>query len=96
MGDANQRSLSAGFAMDSTTLTRTLGLMRKQGWIQVKRGKDKRERRFSLTREGQRELANAQPYWEQAERRLRKEMGDSGWKSMKQAVSRVTEAAIVA
>src|SRR2546429_3890727 len=29
-GEANQKTLSAGFAMDSTTLTRTLGLLLKQ------------------------------------------------------------------
>src|ERR1700757_5533045 len=40
-GEANQKRLSAGFAMDSTTLTRTLGLMRKQGWGRVRRGKDR-------------------------------------------------------
>src|SRR5215475_15221224 len=49
-GEANQKRLSAGFAMDSTTLTRTLGLLLKQGWIRVRRGEDRRERMFSLTR----------------------------------------------
>src|SRR5580692_10363624 len=49
-GEANQKLLSAGFAMDSTTLTRTLGLLRKKEWIQVEPGKDRRERRFRLTR----------------------------------------------
>src|SRR2546426_6222243 len=39
-GEANQKQLSAGFAMDSTTLTRTLGLLRRQGWIRVRRGKE--------------------------------------------------------
>src|ERR1700731_5000056 len=58
-GEANQKRLSAGFAMDSTTLTRTLGLLRKQGWVQVKRGKDRRARLFSLTRKGRRQLATA-------------------------------------
>ena len=77
-GEANQKRLSAGFAMDSTTLTRTLGLLRKQGWVQVKRGKDRRERLFSLTRAGQRQMAEAQPYWESAEHRLRQELGDTG------------------
>ena len=92
MGEANQKSLSAGFAMDSTTLTRTLGLLLKQGWVRVRRGKDRRERRFSLTETGKRQLAEAQPYWESAEKRLRRKLGDAGWKSMKDAVSRVTEA----
>ena len=92
VGEANQKRLSAGFAMDSTTLTRTLGLLRKQGWVRARRGKDRRERLFSLTGKGQRQMAMAQPHWEQAERRLRKELGDAGWKNMKEMVSRGTEA----
>ena len=93
-GEANQKRLSAGFAMDSTTLTRTLGLMLKQGWIRTRRGKDKRERLFSLTRAGRRQLATAQPFWEAAQQRLRKDLGDAGWTSMKQAVAQMTEAAL--
>ncbi len=92
VGEANQKRLSAGFAMDSTTLTRTLGLLRRQGWVRVRHGKDRRERLFHLTRAGQRQMAEAQPHWERAERRLRQELGDAGWKSMKQTVSRMTEA----
>ena len=91
--EANQKTLSAGFAMDSTTLTRTLGLMLKQGWVRVRRGKDRRERLFSLTGAGKRQLAQTQPYWESAEQRLRRKLGDAGWKSMKEAISRVTEGA---
>jgi len=33
VGEANQKRLSAGFAMDSTTLTRTLRLLLKRGWV---------------------------------------------------------------
>jgi DNA-binding MarR family transcriptional regulator len=95
-GEANQKRLSAGFAMDSTTLTRTLGLLRRQGWVQVKRGRDRRERLFSLTRAGKRQMAEAQPYWELAEQRLREELGDAGWKRMKDTVLRITEAAMAA
>jgi DNA-binding MarR family transcriptional regulator len=93
VGEANQKRLSAGFVMDSTTLTRTLSLLVKAGWVQVKRGKDRRERLFSLTRAGKRQLAEAQPYWESAEQRLRRTLGDAGWKSMKESVSRSTKAA---
>jgi DNA-binding MarR family transcriptional regulator len=94
--EANQKQLSAGFAMDSTTLTRTLAPLLRQGWIRVRRGKDRRERLFRLTQAGKRQLAEAQPYWERAEQRLRRELGDAGWKSMKQTVSRITEAAVTA
>jgi DNA-binding MarR family transcriptional regulator len=96
VGEANQKRLSAGFAMDSTTLTRTLALMRKQGWVRVKAGKDRRERLFSLTGAGRRQMVMAQPYWEQAERRLRTELGDAGWKYMKETVLPMTEAAMQA
>jgi DNA-binding MarR family transcriptional regulator len=95
-GEINQKRLSAGFAMDSTTLTRTLDPLLKKGWVQVKRGKDRRERLFTLTRAGERQLVEAQPYWEMAEQRLRRELGDAGWKQMKASVSRMTEAAIKA
>jgi DNA-binding MarR family transcriptional regulator len=93
VGEANQKRLSEGFVMDSTTLTRTLSLLVKAGWVQVKRGKDRRERLFSLTRAGKRQLAEAQPFWESAEQRLRRKLGDAGWKSMKESVSRSTKAA---
>ena len=95
-GEANQKRLSAGFAMDSTTLTRTLGLLLKQGWVRVRRGKDRRERLFRLTQAGKRQLAEGQRYWERAEERLRRELGDEGWKNMRQTVSRITEAALAA
>jgi DNA-binding MarR family transcriptional regulator len=95
-GETNQKRLSAGFAMDSTTLTRTLRLLLKQGWIQVRQGKDKRERLFSLTRAGKRQTAESQQYWGLAEQRLRQALGDPGWKQMKNTVSRVTEVALTA
>jgi DNA-binding MarR family transcriptional regulator len=93
-GQANQGRLSAGFAMDSTTLTRTLAVMRKRGWVQVKPGKDRRERLFSLTRAGKAQIVKAQPYWKLAEHRLRGALGDAAWKQMRDSVSLATEAAI--
>src|SRR5437016_12563361 len=59
-GEANQKTLSAGFAMDSTTLTRTLGLLLKQGWVRVLRGRDRSARPLSRTRAGQRPTATAE------------------------------------
>jgi DNA-binding MarR family transcriptional regulator len=93
VGEANQKALSTGFAMDSTTLTRTLALLRKQGWIHVRPGKDKRERVFRLTEAGKRQVAAAQPHWQAAEHRLRKTLGPVDWKQMQATVARVTNAA---
>jgi DNA-binding MarR family transcriptional regulator len=96
IGEANQKRLSAGFAMDSTTLTRTLKLLRNQGWVRVRPGKDRRERLFSLTSAGMQRLVEAQPYWDGAERRLRQRLGHAGSKRMKRMVSRLTTAAVAA
>ncbi len=93
VGETNQKALSAGFAMDSTTLTRTLALLRKQGWIQVRPGKDRRERVFRLTAAGKRQIAEAQPHWQTAERRLLKTLGVTAWKKMQATVAQVTNAA---
>jgi DNA-binding MarR family transcriptional regulator len=91
-GEANQKRLSAGFAMDSTTLTRTLKLMLKEGWLVVRRGKDRRERLFSLTEAGKRQIAEAQPSWLAAEKKLRTALGNKGWKHMKKTVLGITVA----
>lgn len=91
-GRANQKRLSAGFAMDSTTLTRTLRLLRRQGWVRVRRAKDRRERLFSLTPAGRRQMIEAQPHWERAEAELRQRLGSTVWKTMKQTVSQMAEA----
>jgi DNA-binding MarR family transcriptional regulator len=82
--------------MDSTTLTRTLAVLRQRGWVQVKPGKDRRERRFSLAPAGKRRMAKAQPFWERAEQRLRKRLGAAAWKAMQEMVARVTVAAVAA
>jgi DNA-binding MarR family transcriptional regulator len=92
IGQANQKQLSAGFAIDSTTLTRTMAVIEKQGWVKVERGEDRRERLFSLTASGKRKLAQAAPHWEAAERRLLKALGEQDWKSMHETVARVTQA----
>jgi DNA-binding MarR family transcriptional regulator len=95
-GEANQKRLSEGFAMDSTTLTRTLDRIEKRGWISARPGVDKRERLFALTAAGRREIAKAQPHWERAEARFRKEVGEPGWSDMKRIVPVVTKGAAAA
>lgn len=96
VGEANQKTLSAGFAMDSTTLTRTLALLRKQGWIHVRPGKDRRERVFRLTEAGRKKIAAAQPHWQEAEHRLRETLGPAGWNQLHTTVAGVANAAVKA
>jgi DNA-binding MarR family transcriptional regulator len=41
-GNASQGKLGDVLGLDSTTLTRTLALLRKRGWIQAQPGEDRR------------------------------------------------------
>src|SRR5437870_13252950 len=43
-GEVSQGQLGEMLAMDSTTLTRTLEIMDRHGWIAERRGEDRRER----------------------------------------------------
>lgn len=91
-GEVNQKWLSTLFAMDSTSLTRTLGRLRKHGWVRSKPGKDRRERLFTLTRAGKRKLAEAQAHWELAQLSLRNALSKQDWKAMRKVVSTMTKA----
>ncbi len=78
-GECSQGRLGEILAMDSTSLTRTLGIMRRQGWIAERRGDDRRERWLRLTKAGQEQLGRALPLWEKVQSRLRLQLGDKAW-----------------
>jgi DNA-binding MarR family transcriptional regulator len=74
-GELTQGDLSAFLAIDSTTLTRTLGPLENRGWIRSRPGADRRERHWAITAGGWARLAKAQPAWETAQRRVRAGVG---------------------
>ena len=79
VGSIAQGDLGHVLAMDSTTLSRTLRLMDKNGWIAGVPGEDRRERQFSLTRKGRTQMERALPLWESVQKRLQKSLGQSKW-----------------
>lgn len=88
-----QRQLGEALALDSTTLTRMLGLLRRRGWIHVQPGIDRRERRIWLTPGGTKKLAQARSHWERAQDRLRRSLGEAKWSAVAELTGRVTAAA---
>lgn len=84
----SQGSLGNILGLDSTTLTRTLALLRRKGWIQAKRGEDRRQVRLMLTAEGTREYRRTRPYWLFAQKRLRKSLGAIHWNGVMEATIR--------
>src|SRR5260370_41609203 len=51
-GEVSQGGLAQILAMDSTTLTRTLGIMGREGWIQGRRGNERRRRVLRMGKAG--------------------------------------------
>jgi DNA-binding MarR family transcriptional regulator len=92
-GEVSQGQLGEMLAMDSTSLTRTLAIMRRAGWVSEQRGEDRRERRIRLTSEGKSKLTWALPVWERVQSRLRWKLGKQEWESLLQLTHHVTEIA---
>ena len=82
MKNVSQGVLADVLGLDSTTLTRTLALLRRKGWIHAKRGEDRREVQLALTAEGMREYQLARPYWLLAQKKLQRALGDADWKRL--------------
>jgi DNA-binding MarR family transcriptional regulator len=89
-GEVSQRKLGEILAMDSTSLTRTLAIMRRRGWIQERPGKDRRERLLRLANPGQKQLERVLPAWEKVQSRLRRQLGEQLWNTLFQLTHEVT------
>jgi DNA-binding MarR family transcriptional regulator len=83
-GEVSQGTLGEILAMDTTTLTRTLAIMSRHGWIAKRYGKDRRERRLCLTKSGEVQLNRATPSWEKVQTKLRRQLGDTRWDNLRQ------------
>ena len=81
-GEVSQGQLGEILAIDSTTLTRTLAIMDRRGWIARRRGDDGREWRLSLSKAGRKEFERVSPEWERVQGRLRAQLGDERWKEL--------------
>lgn len=93
-GEITQRQLGELLVIDSTTLSRSLAPLQRQGWIAVRPGKDRREKRISLTPAGQTQLSSAMKAWNDVQSRLKKVLGEKGWAQTMQALETLTAAAL--
>ena len=92
MGELSQGSLGDILAMDSTSLSRTLAIMRRHGWILERPGQDRRERLLRIAKPGEALLYRALPQWEKVQARLRGQLGDAAWESLFQLNNHLTNA----
>jgi len=90
-GEVSQGKLGGILVMDTTSLTRTLAIMARRGWIEEQRGEDRRQRRIRLSAAGDTKLKRAMPVWEKMQSRLRGRLGKQKWGSLLQLTHYVTE-----
>src|SRR5712671_2571124 len=93
-GEVTQGELGQILAMDSTTLTRTLTIMGRHGWIAKRRGEDRREGRMRLSKAGETQLKKALPHWEKAQTRLRRQLGAELSENLMKLTQKVTNTLI--
>jgi DNA-binding MarR family transcriptional regulator len=89
-GEITQRELGSILAMDSTTLTRTLAIMSRQGWITKRRGKDRREWRLQLAANGKAQLARSLPAWQKAQEDVKQRIGVEPWQQLMKLANDMT------
>jgi len=87
----SQKQLAELLEIDSTTLTRTLAPLRREGWLSAAAGTDRRELRLSLTAAGKREYQRALPYWKSAQKGLAQALGKKNWNRLADAAMRTAE-----
>jgi len=89
-GEITQGKLGKVLALDSTTLTRMLELLKKRGWIQEKEGDDRRFRLIRLTGAGRGKLRQSLPRWKVAQDRLQGALGEQTMDGLGRLLLRVT------
>ena len=90
--ELTQGQMARLLAMDSTTLTRTLAIMERQGWIARREGADRREWRIQLSKAGRAKFERALPQWEKAQALVRKRLGERRWDQAMKFSNDVTRA----
>lgn len=89
-GELSQSRLAGMLALDVTTLTRTLEIMRRHGWIAGRPGEDRRWHFWRLAKPGESLLARALPVWEKQQSRLRRRLGSRRWQNLLDLATQVT------
>ncbi len=88
----SQKQLAEILGMDSTTLTRTLALVEKRGWLSAEPAEDRRAVRLGLSKTGEREYQRVLPYWQSAQRRFKHSLGGAKWNGLMEALVQTVEA----
>lgn len=74
------------FDFEKSTLSRTVGKMITNGWVQERHG-DNAERGLVTTAHGRKTLRNAIPAWQKVQKRVRAKFGDPATKTLDEMIA---------
>src|ERR1700741_4008453 len=87
-------ALAELLVIDSTTLTRSLRLLEKEGLLLVSKRSVKRQRFVSLTPQGEQVLAHAMPAWHKAQDRFTQAIGQDYWANLRNELERLAQVTV--
>ena len=85
--------LAKELGMDRTTLTRNLSVLERQGFIKISSGKDNRTRIVAITSKGRTGVAKAIPLWNEVQRKVKQQMGETSWNQLMDNLSQFVKIA---
>lgn len=94
LGEANLRELEEALAIDQTTLTRSLGLLERDGLTERVGNPDRRVKAMRLTAKGRATLAAARPLWSLAQDEVLRELGAKGWADARRRLAHLLDVAV--
>jgi DNA-binding MarR family transcriptional regulator len=92
-GQATIGRLAGAMLIDRTTLTRNLRVLEKDGLIETIPGGDQRAHTVRLSSKGERALARALPFWEQAQSRIVAGLGEDKFRALLKDLSTLADLA---
>jgi len=94
LGLANLRQLEEALAIDQTTLTRSLGLLERDGLTERAAHPDRRIKAMCLTARGRAVLRTARPLWSRAQEMVLRELGSKGWADARRRLAHLRDVAV--
>jgi DNA-binding MarR family transcriptional regulator len=89
LGNATHSQLARGLGMDSTTMTRVIGVLDRRGWVVRQPGADRRQRIYAITPAGVGQLDAARPAWRRAQQRVSSLIGPGAIVALADATARI-------
>lgn len=80
--------------IDATTLTRSLNLLRKLGYLTISPRGAKRQRFLNLTDEGEKALARAVPLWRKIQQAFVDQIGEDRWRTLQAELEDLSKTAV--